>query len=154
MSILWGIPKIPKFTSDVPALSVRAHSFSRFRKGSSLLLARVAGLKSDNMNDIHKQHEIYMANASPSRWGPNATYIPPALIGGWALGVGGNANFSVRVGGNANFSAFRYQHVGIPNVKLWLWGSKPMRGPSVNGFALQWNIGSTLVVFISTRVQK
>ena len=52
-----------------------------------------------------------------------------------------NANFSVRVGGNANFSAFRYQHVSIPNVKLWHWGSKPMPGPNANGFALWWNLG-------------
>ena len=57
------------------------------------------------------------------------------------VGVGGNANFSVHVGGNANFSVFRYKHAGIPNVKLWCWGSKPMRGPNVNGFASQWNIG-------------
>ena len=45
-----------------------------------------------------------------------------------ALGVGieGNANFNVCVGGNANFRCvFRYQHVGIPNEKLWSWGSKP-----------------------------
>ena len=26
------------------------------------------------------------------------------------VGVGSNANFSVRAGGNANFSIFRYQH--------------------------------------------
>ena len=30
---------------------------------------------------VHKQHEIYMANAGPSRWGPNTTYIPLARIG-------------------------------------------------------------------------
>ena len=37
-----------------------------------------------------------------------------------ALGfcVGGNANFMFRFGGNANFSVFRYQHVGIPNMKF------------------------------------
>ena len=58
--------------------------------------------------------------------------------------VGCNANFSVRIGGNPNFRAFRYQHVGIPNTKLWCWGSiKPTRGPNVNGFASQWNIGFT-----------
>ena len=57
------------------------------------------------------------------------------------VGVGGYANFSVRVGGNANFSGFRYQHVGIPNGKLWRWGSKRTLGPKVNGFASQWNIG-------------
>ena len=44
---------------------------------------------------------------------------------GLGVGVGGNANFSARVGGNANFSVFRYQHVAIPNTKLWRWESKP-----------------------------
>ena len=57
------------------------------------------------------------------------------------VGIGGNANFSVRVVGNANFSVFRYQHVGIPNTKLWRWGSKLTQGPNANGFASQWNIG-------------
>ena len=55
------------------------------------------------------------------------------------VGVEGNANFSFGVGVTqilalalgvtqilANFSVFRYQHVGIPNTKLWRWGSKPM----------------------------
>ena len=28
-----------------------------------------------------KQHEIYMPNPSPLRWGPNTTYIPPARVG-------------------------------------------------------------------------
>ena len=50
----------------------------------------------------------------------------------------------VGVGGDANFSVFRYQHVGIPNAKLWHWGSKPTRGPNANGFASQWNVGLTL----------
>ena len=45
--------------------------------------------------------------------------------------------FINRVGGNANFSVFRYQHVGIPNAKLWRWGSYA----NGNGFASQWNIG-------------
>ena len=57
------------------------------------------------------------------------------------VGVGGNINCSVRAGGNANCSIFRYQHVGIGNVKLWPWGSKPMQRPIVNGFGSQWNIG-------------
>ena len=30
----------------------------------------------------HKQHELYMANVSPNARGPNATYIPPAHVGG------------------------------------------------------------------------
>ena len=49
------------------------------------------------------------------------------------VGVGGNANFSVRVGGNANFSIFRYQHVSIPNG--W---------PQRKNFASQWNIDLSL----------
>ena len=61
---------------------------------------------------------MYMANARILRLGPNATYIPLTR-------VGVNANFRVGVGGNANFIVFRYQHVGIPNAKLWCWGSKP-----------------------------
>ena len=58
------------------------------------------------------------------------------------VGVGGNANFCVCIGGNANFSIFRYQHVGIPNAKLWCWGST--QRPKANGFASQWNIDFTL----------
>ena len=57
------------------------------------------------------------------------------------VGAGGNVNFSVQVGGNTNFSIFRYQHVGIPNTKVWRWRSKPTRGSNPNGFASQWNIG-------------
>ena len=57
------------------------------------------------------------------------------------VGVGGNAKFSVHVRGNAKFSIFTYQHVGIPNTKLWLWGPKPTPGPNANGFMSQWNIG-------------
>ena len=34
----------------------------------------------------HKQHEMYMANAKMLRWGPNATYISPACVGGWRCG--------------------------------------------------------------------
>ena len=63
-----------------------------------------------------------------------------------ALGVGVGSNFSVRVEGNANFSVFRYQHVGIPNAKLWRCVSKPTRGPNANGFASQWNIGFRLCI--------
>ena len=71
---------------------------------------------------LGNQHAIYMA-----------TYIPSAR-------VVGNAKFRVGIGGNSNFSIFRYQHVGIPNAKLWRWGSKLTRGPNANGFASQWNI--------------
>ena len=31
--------------------------------------------------------------------------------------------------------------IGIPKAKSWRSVSKPTRGPNVNGFALQWNIG-------------
>ena len=55
--------------------------------------------------------------------------------------VGGNANFRFDIRGNANFHVFRYQHVGIPNAKLWHWGSRQTPGPNANGFASQWNIG-------------
>ena len=55
--------------------------------------------------------------------------------------IGGNANFMFRVEGNANLRGFRDQYVGIPNAKLWRWGSKPTQGPNANGFASQWNIG-------------
>ena len=60
----------------------------------------------------------------------------------------GNTNFRFGIGGNANFSVFRYQHVGIPNAKLWRWGSKPKRGPNTNGFASQWNIGFKVMMMM------
>ena len=67
------------------------------------------------------------------------------------LGVcnGGNENFMFRVGGKGNFSIFRYQHVGISNAEMWLWGSQPTQGPDTNGFALQWNIGFIFLFFES-----
>ena len=87
-----------------------------------------------------KQHEIYMANASSSLWGPNATYITPARVRGW---LGGNTILSVCIEGNANFTVVRYQHVGFPNAKVWHWGSQPTRGPNANGLVSQWNTGLT-----------
>ena len=78
----------------------------------------------------------------PTRWGPYATYIPLTR-------VGGNANFGFGFGGNTNFSDIRYQHVGIPNTKLWRWGSMPMAGPNANGFASQWNIGIGFRIHVS-----
>ena len=92
-----------------------------------------------------------MADASPSRWGPNTTYIPPARVGGNAnfrVRVGGNTNFRICVGGNTNFRVcvgsarlYRYQHVGIPNAKFSHWEYSPTRTPNARGFALQWNKG-------------
>ena len=35
---------------------------------------------------MHKQHEILIANMRILRWGPNATFIPPAQVWGLALG--------------------------------------------------------------------
>ena len=58
----------------------------------------------------------------------------------WKLGLRwGNANFRFGIGSNTHFSVFRYQHVGIPNAKLWRWGSEPTQGLNANGFASQWN---------------
>ena len=97
-----------------------------------------------NANEINtkKKKEKYMANARNFCVGDPMRPIFHLF----ALGVGieGNANFSVRVGGNANFSIFRYQYVGIPNAKLWRWGSKPTPGPNAKRFASQWNIGLSL----------
>ena len=48
------------------------------------------------------------------------------------MGVGtvGNTNFSVCIGGSANFGVFRYQHVGIPNAKLWRGGLSQRKDPT------------------------
>ena len=70
---------------------------------------------------------MYMANVKILHWGPNATYIPLAHVGGW---VGGNANFTFCVGGNANFSVFRYQHDGIPNAKFHVGGLSQSDDPT------------------------
>ena len=76
--------------------------------------------------------------------------LSPYSTGNWvgigcqethATYIGGNTNFRFGFEGNTNISFFRYQHVVIPNTKLWHWGLKPMRGPNPNGFASQWNIG-------------
>ena len=59
----------------------------------------------------NKQHEMYMPNVSPNSRGPNATYIPPVLLG-LALGLLGLpwVNWP-----NARLST--YQHLGILNAK-------------------------------------
>ena len=67
------------------------------------------------------------------------------------VGVGGNTNFSVCIWGNTDFSVSRYQHVGIPNAKLWRWGSKPTQGPNANGFASQRNVGLILTHLVQPR---
>ena len=58
--------------------------------------------------------------------------------------VGGNANFKICLRAKANFSVFRYQHVGIPNAKFHV-GGPPTHGPNANVFALQWNIGFSVI---------
>ena len=45
---------------------------------------------------------------------------------------------------------FRYQHVDIGKAKLCCWGSKPTPVPNANGFASQWNIGLSLIVYFIT----
>ena len=84
----------------------------------------------------HKQPEMYMPNASPNARRPNATYIPLTCVEVWETQILGLASRVKQI------SAFFWnQHVGIPNTKLWRWGSKPTPGPNANGFASQWNIG-------------
>ena len=94
---------------------------------------------------LHKQHEMYMANVSPNARGPNATYIPPACVGGRVgsemLHVG---SAMLRVGSTRLFG---YQHVGIGNANYSLWGSSPTRAPNASIFALQWNIGLMVLAF-------
>ena len=35
----------------------------------------------------------------------------------------------------------------LGDAKVWRWGSKPMPGPNANGFASQWNIGFTILMY-------
>ena len=98
------------------------------------LLEKISATNSGQKQD--KQHEIYMPNANPALAYPTPPIFHLLVLG---VGVGGNANFSVRNGGNANFSAFRYQHVDIPSVKLSHWGYCPTRQPNASVFASQWN---------------
>ena len=76
-----------------------------------------------NINEIDA---INMKSTWPTPVPPVVDPPPPIFhLLTFGTGVVGNANVSVCVGGNANFSVFRYRHVGIPNAKLWRWGSKP-----------------------------
>ena len=72
-----------------------------------------------------------------SRWEPNANKIdtnnmkstwttPAPRVGDPKPPIFHLLVLGVGVGGNAHFSVFGYQRVGIPNAKLWHWGSKPM----------------------------
>ena len=75
------------------------------------------------MNEIdNKKNEMYMAKAIILRLKPNATYILLTCV-------------EVLHWGNANFSVFRYQHVGIPNVKFRV-GVLPNKNPQCEGFCV------------------
>ena len=94
----------------------------------------------------HKQHEIYMANASPSLRVPNATYIPPARVGGWrwelVLGV---TQILAFVLGVTQILASLDTKMIVSPTRL---GSKPTPVLKSNVFAPQWNIG--LMIIMST----
>ena len=87
--------------------------------------------KSQTQKKVHKQHEMYMINAKEIAFGTQRHLFSTDLRWGFVSG------------GNANFRVFRYQHVGIPNAKLWHLGSRPTQGPNANVIASQWNIGLT-----------
>ena len=95
-----------------------------------------------NANEINTNNmKCTWPKPAPCVWDPTPPIFHLLALG---VGVGGNANFSICVGANAKFNAFRYQHVGIPNAKLWRWGSEPTPGPNANCFASQWNTGFRL----------
>ena len=72
-----------------------------------------------------------MANARILRWDPTQPIFH------WLA-------FGFRVGQILGFAlAPRYQHVCIPNAKLWLRGYCPTPTPNARYFASQWNIGLT-----------
>ena len=71
---------------------------------------------------------MYMTNASPNVRGPNATYIPPAMLGLWGFALGPRGFFDT----NMLVSA---------NAKVSHWADQQTRKPKARGFASQWNIG-------------
>ena len=87
-----------------------------------------------------------MANVNITLAYPTRTIFHLLVLGlSWArvgsAGVGvGFAGVGV---GSARF--FRYQHVGISNVKRSCWGLDQTLSPNTSGFALQWNIGFKLL---------
>ena len=70
---------------------------------------------------------MYMPNVSPNARIPNATYITLTCLG---VSCWGYRTFRVHVWDNANFSVFRYQHVGIPNVKFRFGGLSQREDPT------------------------
>ena len=71
------------------------------------------------------------------------TYIPLIRVGGLRWGT--RKFYVFCVGGKANFSIFRYQHVGIANANFRV-------GPNASSFALQCNIGFTIIFHIFTSI--
>ena len=68
---------------------------------------------------MHKQDEIDMANTNPHVKLPNATIFYLLALG---VALRGNANFGHHI---VSARVFRYQLVGIDNMKLLRWGSRP-----------------------------
>ena len=74
-----------------------------------------------------QKNEMYMANARNLRLGPNATYIPLARIGVFALPNARDTNMLV--------------FFALGNAKVLYFALGDTKVPNANGFALQWNIG-------------
>ena len=122
------------------SLYMYGHSFIRIQKPVFHWKSRLRWLPYANEIDTNN-----MKCTCPTP-APHIGDPKPFIFYVLALGVcvGSNVNFSIGVGHDENFGICRYQHVGIPNAKLWHWGSKPTRGQNANGFASQWNIGLNL----------
>ena len=87
---------------------------------------------------MHKQHEIYMANAKILCLEPNATYFPLTCVWvsrwvtqilGWASGVFAFLDTNMLVS------------FALGEAKFWRRGHCPTPTPDARYFASQWNIG-------------
>ena len=65
--------------SDTVYLCIQESTWCGFKACIPVVIAFALGTQRDQKRD--KQREIYMANARPPHWGPNAIYIPPAHVG-------------------------------------------------------------------------
>ena len=75
-----------------------------------------------NANEINtKSMKCTWPTPGPRVWDPTPPIFHLLTLG---VRIGDNTNFSIPIGGKANLSVFTYLHVGIPNAKLWCWGSK------------------------------
>ena len=72
---------------------------------------------------------------------PNATYIPLTGVG---VGVGANANLRVCVGS-------KIPTCWYPLHKILASGALPNTNPNARYFALQWNIGLSLIYITSVQ---